>query len=47
MAEISGPIFRAPYWIAENGRNFRTDISRAYETNIGDMIRTLKHGNGD
>lgn len=45
-------VYRSPdrhvdYWIADNGRNFQADISRAYETNIGDMIRTLQHGNGD
>jgi hypothetical protein len=45
--QYRGPSRHVDYWIAENGRNFRTDISRAYETNIGDMIRTLKHGNGD
>ena len=53
--DVSDPVFyeyRSPkrhvdYWLADNGRNFQADIAHAYETNIRNMIRTLKHGNGD
>ena len=44
--------FRSPdrhvdYWLADNGQNFRADISNAVTTNVAKTIRTLKHGNGD
>lgn len=53
--DLSDPViyeFRSPdrhvdYWLADDGRNFRADISNAFTINVAKTIRTLKHGNGD
>lgn len=52
--EVSDVVFydyRSPsrhidYWLADDGQNFRAEISNAFNINVAKTIRTLKHGNG-
>lgn len=44
--DYRSPNHHIDYWLADDGQNFRAEISNAFNSNVAKTIRTLKHGNG-